>query len=186
MGSVNVGCVCRLHFLNCHHTLQWRHNERHGVSIHRRLDCLPNRLFRRRSKKTSKLRVSGLWEGSSPVTGEFSAQRASNAENYSIWWSHHDLTGLSVLTFSATILMSPALQLVVLFRDLEWYIGPIVSLLCLSGTNLHTEAWTKWLTRCRRHFQIICFNKNCFSLIPLRFVAKDPVDNKSALVNIMP
>ena len=25
-----------------------------------------------------------------PVTGEFSAQRASNAENVSIWWSHHD------------------------------------------------------------------------------------------------
>ena len=32
--------------------LKWRHNERHGVSNHRRPDdCLPNRLFRRRSKK---------------------------------------------------------------------------------------------------------------------------------------
>ena len=38
----------------------WRHNERDGVSNHRRLDCLHNRLFRRRSKKTSKLRVTGL------------------------------------------------------------------------------------------------------------------------------
>ena len=25
----------------------------------------------------------------SPVTGEFPAQRASNAENVSIWWRHH-------------------------------------------------------------------------------------------------
>ena len=33
------------------------------------------------SKKTSKLRVTGLCEGNSPVTGEFPAQRASNAEN---------------------------------------------------------------------------------------------------------
>ena len=34
-----------------------------------------------RSKKTSKLRVTGLFAGNSPVTGEFPAQRASNAEN---------------------------------------------------------------------------------------------------------
>ena len=44
-----------------------------------------NHLFRRRSKKTSKLRVIiGLCEGYSPVTGEFPAQRASKAENVSI------------------------------------------------------------------------------------------------------
>ena len=54
-------------------TLQWRHNERDGVSNHRRLGCLLNRLFRRKSKKTSKLRVTGMCEGNSPVTGEFPA-----------------------------------------------------------------------------------------------------------------
>ena len=43
----------------------------------------------RRSKKTSKLRVTGLCAGNSPETGEFPAQRASNAENGSIWWRHH-------------------------------------------------------------------------------------------------
>ena len=47
--------------------LQWRHNERNGVSNDRHIDCLLNRLFRRRSKKTSKLRVIGLCEGDSPV-----------------------------------------------------------------------------------------------------------------------
>ena len=51
--------------------------------------CLLNRLFRRRSKKTSKLRVTGLCAGNLPVTGEFPAQMASNAENVSIWWRHH-------------------------------------------------------------------------------------------------
>ena len=70
-------------------SLEWRHNELDGVSKHRRLDYLLNRFFRRRSKKTSKLRVTGLCEGNSPVTGEFPAQRASNAENVSIWWRHH-------------------------------------------------------------------------------------------------
>ena len=38
--------------------LQWRHNERDDVSKYRRLDCLFDCLFRRRSKKTSKLRVT--------------------------------------------------------------------------------------------------------------------------------
>ena len=49
--------------------LQWRHNERDGVSNHRCLDCLLNCLFRRKSKKTSKLRVTGLYEGKSPHKG---------------------------------------------------------------------------------------------------------------------
>ena len=58
--------------------------ERDSVSNHGRLYCLLNRLFRRRSKKTSKLRVTGLCGGNSPVAGEFPAQRASNAENVSM------------------------------------------------------------------------------------------------------
>ena len=45
--------------------------------------------FRCRSKKTSKLRVTGLCAGNSPVTGEFSAQMATNVENVPIWWRHH-------------------------------------------------------------------------------------------------
>ena len=67
---------------------RWRHNERDGVSIQRHLGCLLNRLFRRGSKKTSKLRVTDLCEGNSPVTGEFPTQAASNAGNVSIWWRH--------------------------------------------------------------------------------------------------
>ena len=70
--------------------LQWHHNEYNGVSNHRRLDCLLNRLSRRKSKKTSKLRVTGLCAGNSPVTGEFPAQMVSVAENVSIWWGHPD------------------------------------------------------------------------------------------------
>ena len=68
--------------------LHWRHNGRDGVANHQRLDYSFSRLFRRRSKKTSKLRVTGLCVGNSPVTGAFFAQRASNAENVSIWWRH--------------------------------------------------------------------------------------------------
>ena len=70
--------------------LQWRRYRHQGVSNRQCLGCLLNRLFRLRSKKTSKLRVIGLCEENSPVTGEFPARRASNAQNVSIWWRHHD------------------------------------------------------------------------------------------------
>ena len=69
-------------------SLKWRHNGRDGVSNHQPHHCLLNRFFMRRSKKT-KLRVTGLCVGNSPVTGEFPTQMASNAENVSIWWRHH-------------------------------------------------------------------------------------------------
>ena len=49
--------------------LQWRHIERDGVSNHWRLDCSLNRLFRRRSKKASKLHVTGLTPVNSPHKG---------------------------------------------------------------------------------------------------------------------
>ena len=71
-------------------TLRRHHDERDGVSNHQPHHCLLNRLFGRRFKKTSKLRVTGLCAGNSAVTGEFLAQRSSNAENVSIWWRHHD------------------------------------------------------------------------------------------------
>ena len=70
------------------HTLQWRHNGRDGH--HHPRHCLLSCLFRRRSKKTSKLRVTGLCAGNSPLTGEFPAQMASKAENVPIWWRHHE------------------------------------------------------------------------------------------------
>ena len=76
----------------------WRHNRCDGVSNHQPHNCLLNRWFMRRSKKTSKLRVTGLSAGNSPVTGEFPAQMASNAENFSIWWRHHAVPS-SVGTF---------------------------------------------------------------------------------------
>ena len=63
-----------------------------GVSNHQPQLGLLNCAFRRRSKGTSKLRVTGLCAGKSPVNGEFLAQMASYAEKLSIWWRHHALT----------------------------------------------------------------------------------------------
>ena len=79
--SIYLGVYCSLYVKS---PLQCRHNERHGASNHQPHDCLFNRLFKAQIKETSKIRVT---EGNSPVT-----QSASNAENVSIWWRHHDDT----------------------------------------------------------------------------------------------
>ena len=87
-------CWCSITEFGHHwfRTLQSCHNGHDSVSNHQPHDCLLSRLFRCRSKKTSKLRVTGLCAGNSPETGEFPAQMASNAENVSIWWRHHEIT----------------------------------------------------------------------------------------------
>ena len=51
------------------YSLEWRHNEHGGVSNHQPHDCLLNRQLWHRSKKISKLRVTDLCAGNSPVTG---------------------------------------------------------------------------------------------------------------------
>ena len=56
-------------YANFNQTLQWRHNEHDGISNHQHPDCLLSCLLRRRSRKTSKLCVTGLCEGNPPVTG---------------------------------------------------------------------------------------------------------------------
>ena len=47
-------------------TLRWRHNDHDGGSNHQPHGCVLNRLLRRKSKKTSKLRFTGLCVGNSP------------------------------------------------------------------------------------------------------------------------
>ena len=73
-------------------SLRWRYDGHDSVSNHQPRECLLNSLIKCRSKKTSKLRVTGLCAGNSPETGEFPAQRASYAENVSIWRRRHVLS----------------------------------------------------------------------------------------------
>ena len=89
---VDLICLCRMipssgwrfhHYQTCLSCAsQWHHTEHDDVSNHQPHQCLLSRLFGRRSKKTSKLRVTGLCAGNSPGTGEFPAQTSSNAEMF--------------------------------------------------------------------------------------------------------
>ena len=69
LNKLNKGLICRwfeTSWRSCLHSLRWRHNGHESVWNHQPHDCLLNRLFRHRSKKTSKLRVTGLCVGNSP------------------------------------------------------------------------------------------------------------------------
>ena len=80
---VHVSCFCYVVMwlvslswvtpLDLSYPWQWRHKEHNGLSNHQPRGCLFNRLFRRKSKKIWKLRVTGFCVGNSPVTGEFPA-----------------------------------------------------------------------------------------------------------------
>ena len=74
------------------------------MSDHQRLDCLHNRLFRRRSNKTPKFRVTGFCEGNSPVASEFPAQRANNAVKVSIRRRHHGTCIMSLKIIRSKLL----------------------------------------------------------------------------------
>ena len=55
--------ICSVIFRFVVVSLHWRHNDHDGVSNHQPHGCLLNRIFGRRSKKISKLRVTGLCAG---------------------------------------------------------------------------------------------------------------------------
>ena len=92
MWNFNHISVVAILIISCQTAFRACFNEHHGVSNHQPHNCLLNGLFRPRSNETSKTRVTGLCEGNSPGTGEFPAQSASNAENVSIWWRHHEVS----------------------------------------------------------------------------------------------
>ena len=66
-----------------HGPLEWCHNERDDIWNHRRLDYLLSRLFRRRSKKTSTLQVTGLCEGKYTIWWRLHATQATNCSHES-------------------------------------------------------------------------------------------------------
>ena len=64
-------------------------NDRHGYSNCRSIECLFNRLFRLTTNEHQMSVLLGLCEGNPPVTSGFPSQRASKAENVSIWWRYN-------------------------------------------------------------------------------------------------
>ena len=144
---------CKLSALHLRASLQRHRNVRVGGSNHWRLDWLLNRVFRRRSKKTSKLRVTGLCAGNSPMTGEFPTHRASHMENVSIWWRLH-------------------IELTILMVTMATRAARTVSILNFGLGGRATEFWTgarldslfvSWLTLLQRMRSFSYLNNYCIT-----------------------
>ena len=68
-------------------------------------------------KEKSKFRVTDLC----PVTGEFPAQMASNAENVSISWRHRDNHFCTALLFSSVVCIFVCTNVYVYFHIVYYY-----------------------------------------------------------------
>ena len=170
-------------------SLEWRHNGRDCVSNHQSRECLLRCLIRRRSKKTSKLRVTGLCAGNSPGTGEFPAQRASNAENVSIWWRHHVKMRLTLLSASihTTTNVSPSISqrpehARFGLESFQWLCGLVSQQRKMKYDLLHRTSFkAKWLMEYILHKPLPGFDSNIRLYCPitiLKYPSKRPYFTK--------
>ena len=125
-------------------SLQRRHNGRNGISNHWCVHCLLSCLFRRRSKKISKLRVTGLCEGNSQVTGKNSSHKGPETQKMfpkiddvimSAWWQHWQIashphlqatclqTDILLEIVFLTILFYETWNLYIIFICPHWYVA---------------------------------------------------------------
>ena len=143
-------------------SLQWCHNEHDGVSNHQPHDCLLHRLFRQRWKKTSKLRVTGLCEGNSPVTGEFPAERASNVKMFPFddvimfqenkWTTSKELSTWFVpFIFCYRLVRALICLCVYTWRLLHWGQGNLTITIVPVQVK---QAWRIWLTHSAKHWEL--------------------------------
>ena len=155
--------------------IQWRHDERDGVSYHHRLHGLLNRLSRRRSKKTSKPRGTSLYEGNSLVTGEFPSQKSSNADNVSICWRYREYSQQWPIAWwlSRSIYGLWATSYCLSATHIVWYARGIRPWWCHRGRWRSVRsllAWgSPWLLLCRRCLKITavgwCHGLDTFSAL---------------------
>ena len=124
--------------------LHWRHNERDGVSNRQPHDCLFNCLFRRRSKKTSKLRVTGLCKGNSPVTGELPEKRPVTQEMLPF----DDVIMINVSDTATKNTIADYVMKTSIFRLLVWFI--INTENRTVKRNRVCDTFCRWTDTCRQ------------------------------------
>ena len=146
---------CAMLAQNARRALQWCHNEQDGILNHRRLDCLLHRLFKRKSKKTSKFRITDLCQGNPPVIGGF-----SNAENGSIWWHNHGRSDYSRKNCEG------------IQRDTTLKITTLEDLIIVYDESCSTDSWWRHQTETFPVLLSLCAGK---SPVTGEFPAQRPV-----------
>ena len=148
-------------------SLHWRHNDHDGVSNHQPRGCLLNRLFRPFIQTQIKENIIAPrhWPlcGEFTGTGEFPAQRASYAENVSIWWRHHDIRSPRSYTLNLNIIYAD------IFSDNGLLPGP-------RKTVIWTNAGILFIGSMGRNFSGISIEIHTFSSTKMHL--KMPSGNK--------
>ena len=127
-----------------------------------------------RSEKTSKLRVTDLCEGNSPMTSEFPTQRASNAENVSILWRDHDYRDHSQIVFPTDLkqcMWDNVLNIMETLEtfqrlDLDVYRLNCLTAVCTAYNLMHQSAV---LLHLKGYHVYLNSQGNCCSVQVLRF-----------------
>ena len=132
-------------------------------------------------KKTSKLRVTGHCAGDSPGTGEFPAQRASNAGNFSTWWRHHGRESLVCYVKDVSRQNQFGWDIkcihVFVFHEIhsacQWGVAVVFMM------TIYNEFVTKWPPFCRRYLQMyfLVWKLLCLDKIVLKFVHMVTINN---------
>ena len=165
-------------------SLQRRHNGRAGVWNHQPHDCLLIRLFGGRSKKTSKLRVTGLCAGNFPMNSPhkgpetrkcFHFMTSSCVEWVSksyVWYCYYYITQgpMSAARFSSSWLCIFVLQRWLQLRHFARKPSSGRSVIYDSSRRWRIQAEMKILPFCRWPFKVI-HEKSIYSFhISLEFV----------------
>ena len=128
--------------------------------------------------------------GNSPATGEFPSQRASNAENVSIWWRHHDLIFFATSKQSRELYLPlhESWQSTVILLKVYQPIGrvnPVTTLIVATRfAYATTEPWILYMNfiladiRMERIHDKLYMASSSFSSISCHFLNKDKTINK--------
>ena len=134
-----MGCLLWISLRKLTVLWQWRDNDLDGVSNHQPHDCLLNCLFRIRSKKTSKLRITGLCVRNSPVTHSVCIWDLSSHGNHLIsiiltHWGWDKITAIFQATFSHVF---PWMKMYKFRLRFHWSLFPRVQLMGLMQQATH-------------------------------------------------
>ena len=107
-----------------------------------------NCLFRRRSKKTSKLRITSLCAGNSPVTGDFSAQGPVTRKIFHLMtssWTGVDAILHKVINMMLRFFYEPGKKVPNHIKPTDWYVNNFLTFLVLKLEYTARTRSISWL-----------------------------------------
>ena len=159
-------CMIKVSDLVSRAPLHWRHYDHGGVSNHQHHGCLLDRLFRRRSKKTSKLRVTGHCVGNSPVPVNSPHKGPVTRKMFpfdDVVWEEHSFTPMDQSPYLGRLSTQTSLHCVIDDRLESVNDGAITGACCLIFLNVLIPSITQFCWKKMEIYFITSAELKCFS-----------------------